>query len=230
MISSRARPVVAIDGPAGSGKSTVARALAARLGYLYVDTGAMYRAVALAAVRAGIALDDGPALGALCLGLSLRQIPGPAGSRTLLGDEDVSRAIRTPEMSRASSSVSAAPEVRAAMAAQQRRMGECGGTVLEGRDIGTVVFPDAEAKFFLTASTAERARRRRDELAARGDAQDLEAVRREMEERDRNDSARAHSPLRRAADAVEIDTTALTPAEVVELMAARVLAREGYDA
>ncbi len=230
MGSSRSLPVVAIDGPAGSGKSTVARALAARLRYLHVDTGAMYRAVALAAARSGIAFDDGPALGALCRGLSLRQVPGPAGSRTLLGEEDVSNAIRTPEMSLASSTVSAVPEVRAAMASLQRRMGEKGGAVLEGRDIGTVVFPDAEAKFFLTATVEERARRRGDELAARGDPQPIELVRRQMEERDRNDSARAHSPLRRAPDAVEIDTTALTPGQVVELMAVRVRELEGRDA
>jgi len=221
------RPVVAVDGPAGAGKSTVARALAARLGYLYIDTGAMYRAVALAAARAGVPLDDGPALADLCSRIDLRLVPSPAGSRVFLGDEDCSSAIRTPEMSLASSRVSAVPEVRAAMVALQRRMGEGGGAVLEGRDIGTVVFPDAEAKFFVTASLAERARRRWKELAARGSREPLSKVRHEMERRDHDDSSRAHSPLRPARDAVEVDTTRLAPEEVVEMMARRVRGLEG---
>lgn len=216
------RPVVAVDGPAGAGKSTVARALAAALGYLYIDTGAMYRAVALAAVRARIPLDDGPALASLCAGLDLRLEPAPGGCRVLLGEEDVSLAIRTPEMSLASSRVSAVPEVRAAMVALQRRLGDRGGAVLEGRDIGTVVFPGAAAKFFVTATPEERARRRFLELAARGAGEPLEKVRAEMEERDRNDSSRAHSPLRPAPDAVVVDTTGAAPSEVVERMAARV--------
>ncbi len=221
----RPRPVVAIDGPAGAGKSTVARLLARELSYLYIDTGAMYRAVALAASRAGIPFDDGAALGALVASLDLALEATPGGCRVLLGKEDVSEAIRTPAMSLGSSTVSAQPQVRAAMTALQRRMGERGGVVLEGRDIGTVVFPDAEAKFFLTASPGERARRRHAELLAQGKEEPLDKVAREMAERDRNDSSRRHAPLARAADAAEVDTTGRAPEEIVSDLARRVRER-----
>jgi CMP/dCMP kinase len=224
------RPVVAIDGPSGAGKSTVARMLADRLGYLYIDTGAMYRTVALAAVRAGVGLGDADGLSSLCRGLPLRLTLAPSGSRVLLGDEDISQAIRTPEMSLASSRVSAVPAVREAMVLLQRRLGEKGGVVLEGRDIGTVVFPEAGAKFFVTASLAERARRRWEELRGKGVEEPLVKVRDEMAARDRNDSSRSCSPLCPAPDAVTIDTTGLTPAQVVEKMAARIAGARGGSA
>jgi cytidylate kinase len=220
------RPIVAIDGPAGAGKSTVARRLAARLGYVYIDTGAMYRAVALAAERQGVASDDPEGLAHLAAGLRLEFVPGGERPRLLVDGEDVSRAIRTPAMSRASSEVSRWPGVRAAMVAQQRRLAAEGGVVMEGRDIGTVVFPDARAKIFLTATPEERGRRRAEELAVRGEAVDLEQVVREVAERDRRDMERKHSPLRRAEDAVEFVTDGLTIDEVVDRLAGLVRERE----
>lgn len=225
-MSSHRKPIVAIDGPAGAGKSTIARMLARRLGYLYVDSGAMYRAVALAARRRGIACDDAAGLDKLAGELEIKLLPAGERSRVLLDGEDVSEAIRAPEISRASSEVSCCPCVREALVALQRRMGAAGGVVMEGRDIGTVVFPDAEAKIFLTATVAERARRRAEELAQRGTPVDLERVRAEVAERDRRDAGREHSPLRRAADAVEVVTDGLTIPEVLDRLEALVRARE----
>jgi len=208
-------PIVAIDGPAGAGKSTVARQLAGRLGFSIIDTGAIYRAVALAARRAGIPWEDDEGLRKLLdagLGLSFD------GERVLLRGEDVTEAIRTPEISRGSSVVSARPVVRQKLLQLQRDLGHAAarGAVLEGRDIGTVVFPDAQVKFFLTASDAARARRRHAELADRGLSVALDEVLSEQRRRDKDDTERAIAPLRAAPDAIVIDTTGLDLGEVVE--------------
>lgn len=206
--------IIAIDGPAGSGKSTTAREVARRLGFLYLDTGAMYRAVALAFLRGGV--EPGNATAHVMLpSVRLRLLPTDAGTVVQLGDEDVTAVIRSAEVTRMSSEVSALPPVREFMVAEQRRMvrehqAEGRGVVVEGRDIGTVVFPEAEVKVFLTASPEERARRRVAELREGGGRAEEALVRREMADRDRNDSSRAVSPLRPAADALMLDTTALS--------------------
>jgi CMP/dCMP kinase len=207
--------VIAIDGPAGAGKSTVARALAAALGMTYLDSGAMYRCVALAALRAGADPDDPGAVAELARRLDIEL----AADRVTLGGEDVSTAIRSPEVSEAASRVSVHPAVRAAMVERQRELIASGPYVAEGRDIGTVVSPDAPLKVFLTASDDERARRRAAEAGA-----DRSAVLAAIRERDRRDTERAHGALRAAPDAVELDTTGLGVDEVVERIAA--LARE----
>jgi CMP/dCMP kinase len=227
-MSARRRPVVAIDGPAGTGKSTVARRVAEGLGFTLVDTGAIYRCTALAAARAGQALEDTPrarrALGELAAGLRIAFLPGPDGQRVFLGQDEVTLDIRSPTMSQAASRVSALPEVRAALLALQRGLAQDGGVVLEGRDIGTVVFPDAEVKVFLTASAEVRARRRHAELELRGVQATFEDTLREQLERDRRDEGRAVAPLRAAPDAVVIDTGPLTLEQVVAQVLA--LARE----
>ncbi len=196
--------IIAIDGPAGAGKSTVARAVAVRLGYTYLDTGAMYRSVALASRERG----DDPAAVAPTLQIE------PTAERVTLDGRDVTRAIRTPEVSEAASTVAADPAVRAAMVAEQRRLLHDGDWVAEGRDIGTVVAPDAELKVFLTADPAERARRRAAEIGA-----DVQTVLAEQAIRDERDATRADSPLIAAADAVTVDTTGLTIDEVVDRIA-----------
>jgi len=202
--------VIAIDGPAGAGKSTVARALAAALGFTYLDSGAMYRCVALAALREGANLDDGAAITAIATALSIEL----DGERVLLGGEDVSAAIREPRVSEASSRVSVHPGVREALVERQRELIGAGRYVAEGRDIGTVVSPDSPLKVFLTASPEERARRR-----AAQTGEDPAAVLAAQEERDRRDEGREHSALRAAADAVELDTTGLSQDEVVTRIA-----------
>jgi cytidylate kinase len=207
--------VIAIDGPAGAGKSTVARALAERLGFTYLDSGALYRCVALAALRTGADLDDGASLGSLAAGLQIEL----AGNRVTVGGEDVSQAIRRPEVSEAASRVSVHPQVREAMVARQRELIAAGSYVAEGRDIGTVVSPEAVLKVFLTATDDERARRRAAETG-----EGLDEVLVAQAERDARDSAREHGALRPAADAIELDTTGLDVNAVVELIAA--LARE----
>ena len=201
------QPIVAIDGPSGVGKSTLSKLLASELGFVNLDTGAMYRAVALAVARRGLDPDDAAALGHLADALDIEFVRTTGGERVLLDGEDVSAAIRTPEISLLTSRISACPGVREALVRKQRELCAPGGFVLEGRDIGTVVFPDAEVKFFLVASAAERGRRRFLELQAKGVAVDLAKTVAEVEARDNNDSSRTHSPLCRAADAVEIDTT-----------------------
>lgn len=213
---------IAVDGPAGAGKSTAASLLAARLGYRYVDTGAMYRAVTLAALRAGCPLHDEGKLLALLEGLriELGDTPGDGRARStvLLNGEDVTEAIRSPEVSEAVSQVAAHPGVRQALVSLQRRLAEGGSVVMDGRDIGTVVLPDAEVKFFLTATVEARARRRWLELAAAGHHVELPQMVRAVRARDEADSRRRAAPLRRAPDAVTLDTTGLDPAEVVERM------------
>ncbi len=223
--------IVAIDGPAGAGKSTVSRLVAARLGFAMVDTGAIYRAVALAATRRGVALDDDARLAALLPAVEIGFAPAAApggGQRVLLGGEDVSVEIRTPPMSLGASKVSARPVVRAGLLELQRRLALApgnAGAVLEGRDIGTVVFPDADLKFFLTASPEERARRRHAELRAKGDAQSLEEVLADQLRRDRDDSQREVAPLRPAADALVVDTSGVPLDSVVDRLAGAVAAR-----
>jgi cytidylate kinase len=198
--------VIAIDGPAGAGKSTVARAVAEELGFTYLDSGAMYRCVALAALEAGLGLDDGEALGELARGLEI----GLDGRRVLLGERDVSTAIRAPAVTAAASQVSVHPQVREAMVERQRRLIAAGSYVAEGRDIGTVVSPEAPLKVFLTASDAERARRRAAETG-----EDFESVLDAQRRRDARDSEREHGALRAAADAVELDTSSMSLEEVV---------------
>ena len=219
--------VVTIDGPAGAGKSTAAKQLAARLGYSFLDTGAIYRTVALVAKRAQIDWGDGPALGALAGRLPIRFEHQAGINRVLVDDDDVTAEIRTPDISEGASRVSAQPEVRAALLGLQRAIAARGRVVAEGRDTGTVVFPGAQAKFFLTASPDERAKRRALELAAAGRPSSEAEVRQEMDRRDVRDSTRAVAPLRKADDAVEIDTGGLSPDEVVGLMERTVRARGG---
>lgn len=223
----RARPIVAIDGPAGAGKSTVARRLADALAFVLVDTGALYRAVALAAARKNLSVTDGPAVGALARELvaahAITFERDPArGVRVRLAGEDVSDAIRTPQMGMGASTVSAHPEVRAALLDLQRQAGGEGGVVLEGRDIGTVVFPDAELKFFLTARAEVRAQRRCDELLAKGQTVTFEETLADVLRRDDQDTNRAAAPLKRADDAEEIDASSLTIEQVVQRIVDRV--------
>lgn len=199
--------VVAIDGPAGAGKSTIARRAAAALAFVYIDTGAMYRAVALLAARRGVDLSDAARLEELARAARIEFSPGSA--RVLLDGEDVSEAIRRPEISPAASKVSVFPGVRRALVEKQRQIGASANVVMEGRDIGSVVFPDAEVKIYLDADPGVRAARRVRELAEKGETLDRAAVEREIRERDRRDSTRADSPLVRAADAVYVDTTGL---------------------
>jgi len=218
--------VIAIDGPAGAGKSTAARALASRLGFFLLDTGAIYRTVALAASRQGVTFADAPALGRIAESLAVRF---DETGRVFLGDEDVSTLIRTPEMSQGASTVSAHPPVRAALLGLQRKLAARGRCVVEGRDIGTVVLPWAPLKIFLTASPEVRARRRYDELVAKGQTVDLAATLQEILVRDERDSNRATAPLKQAEDAVLLDTSELGEAAVVDRMEALAKARFGAD-
>jgi CMP/dCMP kinase len=211
--------IIAIDGPVGSGKSTLARRVAQMLGYVYVDTGAMYRALALKALRRGRSFDgndDGLVALARETRIDLRAEDGT--QRVFLDHEDVTTAIRTPEVSQAASKIAVNPGVRHVLVAEQRRAGEQGGVVMEGRDIGSVVFPDAQLKIFLTASPETRAERRWREHQQKGDAIDLQRTLEEIRERDRRDQGRTTSPLVRAPDAVVVDSTAMDPEEVARLV------------
>jgi len=228
-------PVIAIDGPAGAGKSTVARQLARRLGFFLLDTGAIYRCLALHAQERGVSWDAGPDLAALALLLPIRfgtaaaQGDGnPAGAsntstntsgdeeQVYLGEQAVTQAIRSPEISRGASQVSAHPEVRSALLQLQRQLAATGPCVVEGRDIGTVVLPGAPIKLFLTASADVRAQRRFEELSARGVVADRGATLRDQAERDHRDATRATAPLRQADDALLVDTSALGLEEVLD--------------
>lgn len=224
-MSSR-RLVIAIDGPAGSGKSTTAKLVAEQLGYLHVDTGAMYRAFTLKLLRAGIRTDDLQAVRHLVETTRVDLERNDGRLRVLLDGEDVTAAIRSPDVTRAVSAVSSIREVRQAMVAAQRDLATGGGIVLEGRDIGTVVFPRADLKVFMVAGIEARAARRQDELRARGATVDLGTLIKEMEERDRTDSTRSESPLRKAEGAVELDTTHLTIEEQVLFIVKRARALE----
>lgn len=218
----RARPVVAIDGPSGAGKSTVGRRLAARLGFQFIDTGAIYRVLALEARRCGIPWGDGAGLASLVevLPIGFQNIDGV--TRVLLRGRDCSDAMRTEALGLGASTVSRHPAVRAGLLDLQRQLGVRGGIVMDGRDIGTVVFPDAEFKFFLIADHTERARRRLEELKRKGIDIDLEQVSVDLRDRDRADMEREVAPLVRAEDALEIDTTGLSVADVVTKMAEEV--------
>jgi cytidylate kinase len=218
--------VVAIDGPAGAGKSTAAKRLAGLLGYRLLDTGALYRSVALLARRRDTSWEDEAQLAAIAGGLDVGFKLAGMTNRVFLAGEDVSDAIRTPEVSQGSSIVSALPAVRAALLGLQRRLAGAGGVVAEGRDVGTVVFPSAEAKFFLTASDEVRARRRQDELRAAGVEADFTSTLTEMQRRDRRDATRQAAPLVCAPDAVVLDSSALTLDEVVQRMVDVVRERE----
>jgi cytidylate kinase len=223
----RARPIVAIDGPAGAGKSTVSRNVADALHFVLIDTGAMYRAVALAASRGGVPGSDGPGIGTIARELvhdhAIRLLPDKErGVKVLLRGEDVSDAIRSPEIGLGASAVSVHAEVREALLDLQRQAGKDGGVVLEGRDIGTVVFPDAEAKFFLTARPEVRATRRYEELVAKGQAVTLEQTLKEVILRDTQDETRSVAPLRRAEDAIENDGSAWSVDAIVSFIVDRV--------
>lgn len=235
LVSRRGRPlpIVAIDGPAGAGKSTAARWLAYQLKFRLIDTGALYRALALNAMERNIALNDGPALAKLCGTLKFQfgnlekgGVDGDALNVPKLhvycDGIDVTDAIRSPELGMAASNVSKLPEVREALLEVQRAFGQEGGIVMEGRDIGTVIFPDADLKFFLTASIESRAQRRWEELRASGADRDLQTVINETKNRDDQDSGRAHAPLRQSADAILIDSTNKNLDQVVSEMAVRV--------
>ncbi len=207
--------IITIDGPAGAGKSTISKLVAKKMGFVYLDTGAMYRAVALMAKRSGIDFSDGSALKVMCSKMDMNFVPDGDTSKLFLGDEDISLAIRSPDMDMRASSISAVMEVRAAMTELQRKLGGKGKLVAEGRDMGTVVFSNTEHKFFLTASVEERAQRRFAERKARGESIDIESIKVDMQKRDEQDSSRAIAPLHPAEDAFVIDTDSLTIDQVV---------------
>lgn len=208
------RVVIAIDGPAGAGKSTIAKRLAARLGFTYIDTGAMYRAVALWGLRQNVDMTDMHRMEQLAIAADINLAPG----RISLNGEDVSESIRTPEASNGASQVAVIPGVRRAMVAKQREIGVRTSIVMEGRDIGTVVFPDATVKIYLDAEPDERARRRAEEMRAKGEHPDLRVLTAQMKERDQRDSTRADSPLSQAPDAIYLDSTGLSLDEVEEAL------------
>ena len=226
-MSGTRRLIVAIDGPAGAGKSTVAGRLAAHFGLLNLETGAMYRAFALKAIENGIAPDDAAALEKLAAGTSIGLEPTPSGNRVLLDGSDVTTHVRDAAVTQAASQVSVHPAIRRWMVDLQRKLGENGGVVMEGRDIGTVVFPDADIKIFLDASPEARGERRYEQS---GKAAPQEAILQEIRERDQRDRNRPQSPLRPAPDALVIDSTHLTLEDVVarvqELVTARLVAQE----
>jgi cytidylate kinase len=209
---------IAIDGPSGAGKSTVAKSLAKRLGYVYIDTGAMYRSVALKVKEKGISPVDRSALKELASSLHITFATEGDQTHVFCDGEDITSAIRTPEISRLASSISKQKEVRKSLVQFQRKMGAEGGVVLEGRDIGTVVFPKAEVKFYLDAESDERVRRRYDEMIQKGMNVDFRETKEALVKRDHDDIHRTHSPLKKAKDALWIDSTHRSVMEVVEEM------------
>ncbi len=215
------KAIITIDGPSGAGKSTISRGLAAKLHFTYLDTGAMYRAVGLALEQQGVDLADTSALAQCLAKIELTLVPnGDDDVRVLLGDEDISQAIRTPEMALVASRVSANPLVREKLTALQRQLGEKGGIVAEGRDMGTVVFPKAACKFFLNASAEERARRRQAQLAEKGQTVDYQEILDQISKRDYDDSRRALAPLKPAPDAILVDSSSMDPEAVIAFMLA----------
>ncbi len=220
---------IAIDGPSGAGKSTVGRSLAKRLGYTYIDTGAMYRTVALKIKEKGIGLEDESDLYQLASSLHITFVSISEEVHTYCNGQDVSEAIRLPEISRLASEISKKKGVREALVEMQREMAKEGGAVLEGRDIGTVVFPEAEVKFYLDAEPEERAKRRFQELVAKGFQIDFQETLEEVIQRDHNDMHRALSPLKRAEDSILIDSTHLSIEEVVEEMLKKVEEKRRRD-
>jgi len=221
----RRAPIIAIDGPAGSGKSTAARNLARALGFTYLDTGAMYRAVTWKAINDGIDLGDKPALTALTRKINLRLVPENSATRVFVDDLEVTDAIREEAVSRMVHYVASEPRCRESIVSKQRAIASDGGVVAEGRDIGTVVFPDAELKIFLSADARERARRRCEQLAQGGLKADFNDVLREMEMRDKRDAEREASPLRKAPDAVAVDNTGCSADETLQRLLAVVRQR-----
>jgi len=216
--------LITIDGPAGAGKTTVSRLLADSLGYRYIDTGALYRGIAVAVKSAGIAPDDDSALEKLCSSLILQFGRSDEGVRLLLNHQDITDQIRTTEITMLASAVSARPVVRKCLLGLQREMGREKNAVFEGRDMGTVVFPDADVKFYLDASLEKRAIRRYRELKPET-SQSLEAVEADIERRDKNDSTRRHAPLKPAADSIIIDSTDLTVEAVVQILQSHIQKR-----
>ncbi|MFC1883135.1 (d)CMP kinase [Thermodesulfobacteriota bacterium] len=216
MANDIAEKVITVDGPAGSGKSTVSRKLAKRLNRVYLDTGALYRAVALMAKRSGLKKDDAKKLRKLCSEIDLHFDYNADPPKLYLGEENITEAIRSPEMDLLSSTISAVRDVRNEMAHLQRRMAEQAPVVAEGRDMGTVVFPEAKNKFFLTASVKTRAERRYNERMERGEPVSLAVVENELKKRDLQDETRTIAPLKPAKDAIVVDSTHLSPDQVVE--------------
>ncbi len=229
MKTERKELTIAIDGPSGAGKSTVGRSLATRLGYTYIDTGAMYRTVALKAKEKGIGLEDESRLYRMASSLRITFVTKNDETRTYCNGEDVSEAIRLPEISQLASEVSKKKGVRDALVEMQRKMAKEGGAVLEGRDIGTVVFPEAEVKFYLDAEPQERARRRFQELTAKGIQIDFQKTLEEVIQRDHNDMHRPLSPLKRAEDSIHLDSTHRSVEEVVEEMLRKVEEKRRRD-
>lgn len=210
--------IIAIDGPAGSGKSTTARLVAQRLGYTYIDTGAMYRALTLKVIQSGIDPNDEDEVVKLAENTRIELLYRDGDLKVFLDGEDVTEKIRSPQVTSLVSLVSAHPKVREAMVKKQRELGKNGGVVMDGRDIGTVVFPEADLKIFMKADVKERARRRQKEMESHGFYVELDQIIKEIEERDKFDSTREVAPLKKAEDAIEIDTTNLTIEEQVEIV------------